>query len=261
MAARRGPIVGVPRATVMALKALLWDVDGTLAETERDGHRRAFNLAFAEAGLPLRWDAEAYAPWLTISGGAERIRAALQQLERKPPAAERVAALQAAKQRHYADLVSAGGLRLRPGVAELIQEAAAAGLQQAIVTTSSRAAVRALAQMLLGDLEGAFAFWVCGEDVACKKPHPEAYGLAWQRLGGAASSLICLEDSPPGLAAATSAGLPCLVTLSHYGGRGGGAWFGAAAAVVSELGPERQVLRGPACQPGRITLSYLERLL
>ena len=64
-----------------SLLAVLWDVDGTLAETERDGHRRAFNRAFAEAGLPLRWDAEAYAPWLTISGGAERIRAALQQLE------------------------------------------------------------------------------------------------------------------------------------------------------------------------------------
>ena len=244
----------------MALKALLWDVDGTLAETERDGHRLAFNRAFAEAGLPLQWDAEAYGPWLAVSGGAERIRAALCQLEGCPPAPERVAALQAAKQRHYAELVAAGELRLRPGVADLIQEAARAGLQQAIVTTSGRSAVQALVRQLLADLAGAFGFWVCGDDICRKKPDPEAYLQAQNRLGFPAGQLICLEDSPQGLAAAAAAGLPCLVTLSHYGRLENPARFIEARAVVSELGPRRQVVRGPACPPGRITLSSLNQL-
>jgi HAD superfamily hydrolase (TIGR01509 family) len=240
----------------MALKALLWDVDGTLAETERDGHRLAFNHAFAEAGVPLHWSAEGYAPWLAISGGAERIRAALQQLEGEPPSAER----EASKQRHYAALMAAGEIRLRAGVADLITEAAAAGLTQAIVTTSGRAAVHALARQLLGDLADAFGFWVCGDDVSRKKPDPEAYLQAWQRLGCAADELICLEDSPPGLAATAAAGLPCLVTLSHYGRQADPACFAAARAVVIALAGDCQVVRGPACQVGRITLSYLERL-
>lgn len=244
----------------MALKALLWDVDGTLAETERDGHRRAFNRAFAAAGLPLQWTAETYGPWLAVSGGAERIRAALHQLEGAPPQAERVAALQAAKQRHYAELMAAGELRLRPGVAELIDEVAAAGLTQAIVTTSGRPAVQALARHLLGDRAEAFAFWVCGDDVGRKKPDPEAYLQAWRRLDCAACEVICLEDSPPGLAATVAAGLPCLVTLSHYGRQEDPACFVPARAVVSGLGTGCQVLRGPACQAGRITLSYLDLL-
>lgn len=221
----------------------------------------AFNRAFAEAGLPLHWDADAYGSWLGISGGAERIRAALRQLEAAEPSRQRVAALQAAKQRHYAALMGAGDLRLRPGVAELIREASAAGLEQAIVTTSGRVAVEALVDHLLGDLADAFGFWVCGEDVGRKKPDPEAYLQALERLGRRPDQVIGLEDSPAGLAAAAAAGLPCLVTLSHYAGREDPAAFSAARAVVSELGPRCSVVRGPACQPGGITLSYLERLL
>ena len=244
----------------MALKALLWDVDGTLAETERDGHRLAFNRAFADAGVPLHWDPDGYAPWLAISGGAERISAALQQLEGALPPADRVAALQAAKQRHYAELMAAGEIQLRPGVADLVAEAAAAGLTQVIVTTSGRPAVQALARQLLGELADVFAFWVCGDDVSRKKPAPDGYLQAWQRLDCAADELICLEDSLPGLAATAAAGLPCLVTPSHYGRQEDPAGFAAARAVVSCLGPDSQVVRGPACQPGRITLSYLELL-
>lgn len=221
----------------MALHALLWDVDGTLAETERDGHRRAFNRAFAEAGLPLHWDADAYGSWLGISGGAERIRAALQQHEGTEPSPERVTALQAAKQRHYAALMGAGDLRLRPGVTDLIREASAAGLEQVIVTTSGRPAVEALMGRLLGGLADAFGFWVCGEDVRRKKPDPEAYLQALERLGRRPDQVICLEDSPAGLAAATAAGLPCLVSLSHYASREDPESFRAARAVVSELGP------------------------
>lgn len=254
----------------MALRALLWDVDGTLAETERDGHRRAFNRAFAELGVPLHWDAQAYGAWLAIAGGHERIRAALRQLEGRTPDPARVEALQACKQRHYAALMAAGGLELRPGVAALIQEATAAGVRQAIVTTSGRAAVQALAERLLGDLADAFELRVCGDDVRRKKPDAEAYSLALQRLGLAPGDALAIEDSPAGLAAAVAAGVPCALTLSHYtrgadGGSGGGAdspgRFALARAVLTGLGADGRVLRGPTCHQGRVTLSYLETLL
>ena len=244
----------------MALRALLWDVDGTLAETERDGHRRAFNRAFAEQVVPLHWDAEGYGAWLAIAGGRERIRAALRDLEGSDPDPARVEVLQACKQRHYAVLMAAGGLTLRPGVAELIASAAAAGVRQAIVTTSGRAAVEALAERLLGGLAGAFELWVCGDDVARKKPDPEAYAQALERLGLVAAEALAIEDSPAGLAAATGAHIPCLLTLSHYGRDEPLARFTAARAVLTGLGAGERVLRGPACPQGRITLSYLQAL-
>jgi HAD superfamily hydrolase (TIGR01509 family) len=245
----------------MALQALLWDVDGTLAETERDGHRLAFNRAFADVGVPLHWDAARYGELLAISGGWERITVALAELLGGPPPPELVAELQARKQEHYGALVAAGELRLRSGVAELIAAAGSAGLSQVIVTTSGRAAVAALVEHLLGGLCQHFAFWVCGEDVARKKPDPEAYQLALQQLGCPASTALALEDSGNGLAAAASAGLACLLTLSHYGSAEPLQRFGRARAVVNQLGAGAAVLRGPACQGGQITLSYVQALL
>lgn len=250
----------------MALRALLWDVDGTLAETERDGHRVAFNRAFAGAGLPVCWDQDTYARWLRISGGHERIQAQLALLEGTPPEPQRVADLQAAKQHHYRQLLAGGALQLRAGVADLLQEAHRAGVVQVIVTTSGRQAVQGLVDHLLGPLAQAFAFWVCGEDVRHKKPHPEAYGLALERLRdqghvSGADELLVIEDSAQGLSAARSAGLPCLLTLSHYGRGDHQLDWGHATAVVSELGSAGQVLQGPPCQQGQITLSYLQALL
>jgi HAD superfamily hydrolase (TIGR01509 family) len=245
----------------MALEALLWDVDGTLAETEHDGHRRAFNRAFAEAGVPIHWDGTAYGDWLSITGGRERIHAALRQLEGTEPDPARVEALQARKQEHYAALLAEGGVTLRPGVAALLAAAEAAGLRQVIVTTSARSAVNALLQRLLPPAAGCFAFWVCGEDVGCKKPDPEAYRLAAGRLGLPGQQLLVLEDSAAGLAAAHGAGLACVVTCSQYGGQGPLERFDAARAVLSGLGPQDRVLRGPACAQGGPTLSYLESLL
>lgn len=252
----------------MVLRALLWDVDGTLAETERDGHRLAFNRAFADAGVPVCWSVEGYATWLAISGGRERIAAQLQALEGPPPSEQRVVTLQQAKQGHYRQLVAAGELALRPGVAALLEAAHGAGLAQVIVTTSARSAVTALAQQLLGPLATVFAFWICGDDVARKKPDPEAYNRATTMLleRGLAQhrgELLVIEDSRNGLEAARAAGLACLLTASHYGQ---GEWQdqppGAeAAALVSDLGDGGRVLQGPACQDEGITLSYLQALL
>jgi HAD superfamily hydrolase (TIGR01509 family) len=245
----------------MALQALLWDVDGTLAETERDGHRLAFNRAFADADVPLHWDETRYGELLAISGGRERITAALAELLGEPPQPALVAELQTRKQEHYGSLLAAGELRLRPGVAGLIAAAGEAGLAQVIVTTSGRAAVASLAEHLLAELAEHIAFWVCGEDVAHKKPDPEAYRLALQQLGCPASTLLALEDSGNGLAAAENAGVACLVTLSHYGSAEPPQRFARARAVVDQLGVGAAVVRGPACQGREITLSYLQDLL
>jgi HAD superfamily hydrolase (TIGR01509 family) len=245
----------------MPLQALLWDVDGTLAETERDGHRLAFNRAFAESGVPLHWDVNHYGELLAISGGRERISAALEAAQGGPADPGWVAELQSRKQRHYAALVAAGELRLRPGVAELITEASAAGVVQAIVTTSGRPAVTALADHLLAGLAGCFRLWVCGDDVVRKKPDPEAYLSALHQLGLPAEVALALEDSGHGLEAAQRAGVACLITRSHYGGTEPPERLLPARAVVSQLGGGAAVLRGPACQGQRITLSYLQDLL
>jgi HAD superfamily hydrolase (TIGR01509 family) len=246
------------------LAGLLWDVDGTLAETELHGHRLAFNAALAEAGLPWQWDIATYLQLLAVGGGRERLAFFLSEAEGTRPDSRRLDALVASKQAHYAELVAAGELALRPGVERLIRAAAAAGLPQAIVTTSSRQAVGALASTCLAPLRDAFSFWICGEDVGAKKPDPEAYRLAIQQLGAAAAQVLVLEDSEAGLAAASGAGLACLVTVSAQSREGDPARFARARAVVDELGdgvrPTR-VLQGPACTTGLVTLSYLERLL
>lgn len=255
-----------PHSGEASIRALLWDVDGTLAETELDGHRRAFNLAFAQEGLPWRWDVETYLGLLRISGGRERMRAygrdcavALSeaQLER----------LQRCKQFHYEQLIRGGAVGLRPGVRRLVREARAAGLTQAIVTTSGRASVRALLQAAGADLAESFAFWVCGEDVARKKPDPEGYRQAVARLDLPARQVLAIEDSRNGLEAALGAGLSCLVTLSdssRWEAEGTGSEsFAAALAVLDGLDqPQHPSLQrmGTARAPAPVSLAWLQSL-
>lgn len=244
--------------------ALLWDVDGTLAETELDGHRRAFNRAFRQADLPWRWDRSLYLELLRISGGLERMRHFLTQVEGAPPDPDRLRALQASKQAHYAALVEAGELQLRPGVGRLMAAAAEAGRVQAIVTTSGRSAVAALLDRLLPEWQACLQLWVCGEDVERKKPDPEAYRLALSRLDLPAAEVLAIEDSANGVAAARGAGLAVLVTRSASSHHEPADAFAAASAQLDHLGDPDQpcrVLAGPACPEGRVTLSYLQDLL
>lgn len=245
------------------LKGLLWDVDGTLAETERLGHRLAFNAAFRELGLPWEWDWITYRQLLSISGGRERIAAYAQISGAPTPPADLVEALAQTKARHYSRLVREGQLPLRPGVGRLIDEAAAAGLVQAIVTTSGRSAVEALAQGALGERRSAFVLWICGEDVERKKPHPEAYHKAIAALGQPPEGLLAIEDSTNGLAASRAARVDCLVTLSAASEAEPISRFHGAKAVLNGLGDgERpvRVISGPPCQEGKVTLSYLQDL-
>jgi len=244
--------------------ALLWDVDGTLAETELQGHRRAFNRAFADAGLPWHWDRSLYLQLLAISGGRERLRHFLEQVSGEPAAEAQVEALQASKTCHYAALVEAGELGLRPGVRRLMGEVAAAGIPQAIVTTSGRRAVAALLESQLPEHRQWLGFWVCGEDTQRKKPAPEAYQLALERLAVPPGNVLAIEDSANGVAAAVAAGLGVLVTRSASSALEPAAAFAAAAAELDQLGEPQAALsvrRGPACPGGCVTLSYLQQLL
>lgn len=203
------------------LEALLWDVDGTLAETEADGHRVAFNAAFHGAGLPWHWDSDRYGQLLHVTGGRERL---LADMRTRPDAPATEAArqtlartLHAAKNAVYADIVASGQLQAREGVVALIEAAHHSGVRQAIVTTTSRANVQALLPTLLGTgWAERFAVMVCGEDVARKKPAPDAYQLALARLRLPPERALAIEDAPPGVAAARAAGVAVVCRPSAY---------------------------------------------
>ena len=203
------------------LNALLWDVDGTLAETERDGHRVAFNRAFEAMGLPWRWDEKRYGELLRVAGGRERIlhdMSMRQDAPASPDERQRLAAsLHQIKNRAYAELVDAGDIRLRDGVRQIMEEARARGVLMGIATTTSRSNVEALLSRHLGrDWASWFDVVVCGEDTRAKKPDPEVYELALQGLGIGPLQAVAIEDSPGGVAAAQGADIPVLVTRSAF---------------------------------------------
>ena len=203
------------------LKAILWDVDGTLAETERDGHRIAFNQAFEALGVPWRWDEQRYGELLRVTGGRERLLHDMQSQPLAPrAAAERealAARLHALKNECYARIVATGALPLRPGVAELMEDCAREGVQMGIVTTTSRINVGALLAPHLGAAwESAFTVIVTAEEAPRKKPDPQAYHLALERLELLPGAVLAIEDSPAGVAAARAAGVPVIVTRSVY---------------------------------------------
>ena len=215
----------------MKLQALIFDVDGTLAETE-ELHRQAFNESFAASGLSWVWDQALYARLLEVTGGKERIAHYLRDygtdvaLDRAA-----IAALHADKTARYTALVAEGGLALRPGVARLIAEAEAAGIRLAIATTTSRPNVDALLRATLG--RQPFDVIAAGDEVTAKKPAPDVYELALGRLALPAAACVALEDTLNGLRSAQGAGLRCVMTKSLYGGAGP---FPGALAVVDDLG-------------------------
>jgi HAD superfamily hydrolase (TIGR01509 family) len=200
------------------LQALIFDVDGTLAETE-EAHRLAFNAAFRAADLDWTWDVDLYRDLLAVTGGKERIRWHVERSD--PPNGERALAdvdlLHAAKTEFYRRAVERGEVMLRPGVRRLIAEAQAAGVRLAVATTTTAANVEALVAATFGrPAASLFEVIVAGEDVTRKKPDPEVYLIASQRLGLPAAACIAFEDSAPGLAAARAAGLRTVVSPSLY---------------------------------------------
>lgn len=204
------------------LKALIFDVDGTMADTER-AHLAAFNFAFAQEGLDWVWDEALYTQLLEISGGKERIRHYWNQVNGDIKAMDGTALDDTIERLHlmktaaYEQSVQDGAVELRPGVLRLMQEAQADGLVLAIATTTSPVNIAALLRRHLGDA-WASQFMVI-EDASTapqKKPHPQVYLQTLQRLGLEAAACVAFEDSANGLRAATGAGLRTVITPNHF---------------------------------------------
>ncbi len=230
----------------MTLRALVWDVDGTLAETERDGHRIAFNRAFEDEGLPWRWDVAGYGELLKVTGGKERLlhwwRGVDAHVADRPEARDRIARLHERKTAHYAGLVRAGAVVLRPGVRRLLIEARQRGLALAIATTTTEANVRELLGATLGDAApGWFAVIGAGDVVVRKKPAPDIYDWVLERLRLPARDCLAIEDSAAGAAAAHAAGVPVLLTRSLYTV---GEAIGGVLADLDGLGSNRRAASG-----------------
>ncbi len=203
------------RAASPAPEALIFDVDGTLAETE-ELHRRAFNETFAAAGLGWRWSRDDYKRLLKTTGGKERIAAHIAATGADPAAID-IPALHKDKTARYTGLMAAGEIALRPGVQALMDRARAAGLRLAVATTTSRPNVEALARAIWGvAAETVFEVLACGDEVAAKKPAPDIYRLALERLGLPPARAVAFEDSRNGLLSARAAGLAVIVTPSAY---------------------------------------------
>lgn len=200
----------------MTLRALIFDVDGTLAETE-EMHRRAFNETFAEAGLDWNWDVGDYTWLLKTTGGKERMGVFRDHIGASGPSDQDIAALHKAKTARYGALVEGGALTLRPGVAALIETARAAGLRLAVATTTNRPNVDALCRACWGKpADKVFDVIAAGDEVAAKKPAPDVFNLALERLGISPSEALAFEDSRNGALSAQAAGLAVIVTPSRY---------------------------------------------
>lgn len=244
------------------LQALLFDVDGTLADTERDGHRVAFNRAFADAGLDWDWDEELYGELLSVTGGKERIRHYLDvHRPGEPVSDEQIATLHAAKTEHYTKMLAEAAVPLRPGVHRLLQEAREAGLRLAIATTTTPANVTALIENTLGkQAMGWFEVIAAGDIVPAKKPAPDIYEYAMQEMNLTPGQCIAFEDSHNGILASKGAGLRTIITVNGYTQSHD---FSNAELVLDQLGEPEQpfkVLRGDAGDATCVDVGLLKRL-
>ncbi len=247
------------------LEALLFDVDGTLADTEKDGHRVAFNLAFAEAGLDWDWDEALYGDLLAVTGGKERIKLYLDKYNttfNKPNAFDDfVKGLHAAKTRFYTELMAEGKIPLRPGVERLINEARDAGLRLAISTTTTPENVTALLESTLGaDSISWFEVIAAGDIVPAKKPAPDIYDWALAQMKLRPEQGIAFEDSRNGILSSLAAKLKTIITINGYTAEDD---FSGAALVLDQMGEPNQafkVLAGNAHGKSYLDLELVKKL-
>ncbi|WP_405818037.1 HAD-IA family hydrolase [Streptomyces sp. NBC_00838] len=231
------------------MPALIFDCDGVLADTERDGHLPAFNETFAEFGLPVRWSDEEYARKVKVGGGKERMRTLLTPefvaaagLPSDPDALdERVARWHRRKTEIYTGIIRGGSVPPRPGVRRVAAAAHEAGWTLAVASTSAEASVRSVLELAMGPELAAHFGVFAGDVVRRKKPAPDIYALTVDRLGVNPADAVVIEDSRNGMLAALGARLACAVTTSAYTGDED---FTGALLVVDSLGdpPPRETV-------------------
>jgi HAD superfamily hydrolase (TIGR01509 family) len=229
-------------------RALIFDCDGVLADTEPYGHLVAFNRMWQEFGVPWNWSIEQYREKLKIGGGKERMaslfdeadfccRAAVPTSEHERKAL--IAQWHKRKTQIYEQIIESGEIAPRPGIARLSRKAAETGWRLAVASTSAPPAVRAVLSRVVGDLTSEFSIFA-GDIVAAKKPAPDIYEVALRHLGLTARQCVAIEDSRNGLLAARGAHLPVLITVSEFTAD---ECFDEAALVVDSLGDPQ----GPRC--------------
>jgi len=232
-------------------KVLIYDCDGVLGDTEQYGHLVAFNQMWREMGVPWQWRVEEYGRKLKIGGGKERMASLFAEPEFlkafAPPAGEEarkamVAAWHKRKSAIYQEIVNSGKIPPRPGVRRLTEEALAAGWTLAVASTSAQESVEAVLRRAMGEETAArFSLVLAGDVVKTKKPAPDIYLLAAERLGVGPADCVVIEDSNNGVVSAVAAGMKCVVTVSGYTREED---FSAAAIVLTCLGDPG----GEACE-------------
>jgi HAD superfamily hydrolase (TIGR01509 family) len=219
------------------MQALIFDCDGVLVDTERDGHRVAFNQAFAKAGFDIDWDVPLYGELLKVAGGKERMRHYFDSHGWPGKTADDkdafLADMHKTKTAIFADIIASGQLPLRPGVLRLVDEAIAANVRLGVCTTSNPKSIDAVLDLMGPARKSRFEFVLAGDIVSRKKPDPEIYELARTRLGLPAGKCVVVEDSRNGLLAAIGAGFPCFITTSTYTVHED---FSEAVGIAPELG-------------------------
>ncbi|SFV77612.1 Hypothetical protein CbbY [hydrothermal vent metagenome] len=248
----------------MALQALIFDVDGTLANTERDGHLVAFNLAFKELGLDWVWSNELYHKLLDVTGGQLRIKHYVNNYlpEFKTDDLDAFAlSLHQLKTKIYVRIVDEGAMPLRPGVTRLFQEARAAGLRMAIATTTTPANVVALISNTLGEEAlGWFEVIGAGDVVPNLKPAGDIYSYVLDQMNLNASECIAFEDSRNGIVSATHANLKTIITVNEYTDTHD---FTGAIVILNNLGEQDQpfeMIEGNPTESTFVDVAYLQEL-
>lgn len=224
------------------MQALIFDCDGVLVDTERDGHRVAFNRAFAAKGLDIEWDVEQYRQLLKVGGGKERMTHFFEKNGWPPEVTDQQAFI---KEMHklktdlFMQIIESGELPLRPGIRRIVDEAIAANVTLAVCSTSNERAVNLIVEKLLGEVRKAkFAGIFAGDMAKKKKPDPEIYNLAIEKLGLDPADCVVVEDSRNGLLAAKAAGFHCIITTNGYTETEA---FEESDRVVPELGDEPHI--------------------
>jgi len=240
------------------LKAIIFDLDGTIADTEKNGHRVAFNMAFLQEGLKTIWDVPAYGEYLKIAGGKERIRKLItsdgfeKQVENIDAYVNKI---HKNKKKFFTEIVTSGKLPLRQGIKRIINKAHDEGLKLAVASTANEKSVHTVLEVVLGsEIKSWFDVILAGDIVSRKKPDPEIYNMAVEKLKTNASDCIAVEDSNNGLIAAKASGMKCIITTNVYTENDD---FSQADLVVDSLGDPKHKKINICLNPHNLKMDYV----